>query len=54
LPENIKAALKNAITTIPREDNKVTAFGNITGWEVVNDSDYALIRDVKKVIDGLN
>ncbi len=37
LPENIKDGLKKAITTIPREDNKVTAFGNITGWEIVSD-----------------
>ena len=53
LPENIKAELKKAITTIPKEANKVTAFGNITGWEIVSDADYSLIKQVKKVIDGL-
>ncbi len=54
LPENIKVALKKAIVTIPKEDNKVRAFGNITGWEIVSDRDYTLIKNVKKVIDGLN
>ncbi len=53
LPENIKAALKKAITTVPKEANKVTAFGNITGWQIVSDSDYAVIKNVKKVIDEL-
>ncbi|MGD0827029.1 MAG: phosphate/phosphite/phosphonate ABC transporter substrate-binding protein [Desulfobaccales bacterium] len=53
LPENLKAGLKKAITTVPEDANKVTAFGNITGWQLVSDSDYALIKEVKKVIDGL-
>ncbi len=54
LPENIKVALRKAVVTIPKEDNKVSAFGNITGWEIVNDGDYTLIKNVKKVIDGMN
>lgn len=53
LPEKTKAGLKKAITTVPKEATKVTAFGNIAGWQLVNDGDYALIKDVKKVIDGL-
>ncbi|MGP8050679.1 MAG: phosphate/phosphite/phosphonate ABC transporter substrate-binding protein [Desulfobaccales bacterium] len=53
LPEDIKAGLQKAITTVPENANKVTAFGNITGWKLVNDSDYNLIKEVKKVIDGL-
>jgi phosphonate transport system substrate-binding protein len=53
LPESVKAALKKAITTIPKEANKVKGFGNITGWKIVSDSDYALIKEIKKVIDGL-
>jgi phosphonate transport system substrate-binding protein len=53
LPEKTKEALKQAITTIPKEANKVTGFGNITGWEITSDGDYTLIKKVKKVIDSL-
>jgi phosphonate transport system substrate-binding protein len=53
LPEKIKAGLKKAITTIPKEANKVTAFGKITNWKLVSDSDYSLVKEVKKVIDSL-
>jgi phosphonate transport system substrate-binding protein len=53
LPEDIKAGLKKAITSVPQESNKVKAFGNITGWQLVSDSDYNTIKEVKKVIDGL-
>ncbi len=53
LPEETKEALKKAITTVPEDANKVTAFGNITGWQIVSDQDYALIKEVKKVIDQL-
>lgn len=53
LPEKTKAGLKKAMTTVPKEANKVKAFGNITNWQIVSDKDYALIKDVKKVIDGL-
>ena len=53
LPEETKEALKKAITTVPEDANKVTAFGNITGWKIVSDQDYALIKEVKKVIDQL-
>lgn len=51
LPENIKAALKKAITKIPK--NVVTGYGKITGYQLVTDRDYELIKDVKKVIDSL-
>ncbi|MGO9689236.1 MAG: phosphonate ABC transporter substrate-binding protein [Syntrophobacteraceae bacterium] len=54
LPEKTKEGLKNAMTSLPTEANKVKAFGNITGWQIVSDNDYAVIKDVKKVIDGLN
>ncbi len=53
LPEKTKADLKKAIASIPKEANKVTGFGNITGWQIVSDGDYTLIKEVKKVIDGL-
>ncbi len=53
LPEKTKQALKKAITTIPKEASKVKAFGNMTGFLIVSDKDYTLIKDVKKVIDGL-
>lgn len=51
LPENIKAALKKAITKIPKD--VVTGYGKITGYQLVTDRDYELIKDVKKVIDSL-
>ncbi len=54
LSEKTKDGLKKAITSLPKEANKVTAFGNITGWQIVSDRDYTLIKNVKKVIDGLN
>jgi phosphonate transport system substrate-binding protein len=53
LPEKTKDALKKAITTVPENANKVKAFGNITGWRIVSDKDYDLIKQVKKVIDKL-
>jgi phosphonate transport system substrate-binding protein len=53
LPAKTKAALKKAITTVPQEDNKVEGFGNITRWELISDGDYAMIKEVKEVIDGL-
>ncbi len=53
LPEKTKEALRRAITTIPKEANRVKAFGNITGWQIVTDNDYALVKNVKKVIDDL-
>lgn len=51
LPENIKAALKKAIARVPKD--VVTGYGKITGYQLVTDRDYELIKDVKKVIDNL-
>lgn len=51
LPENIKTALKKAMVRVPKD--KAAGFGKITGYQLATDRDYELIRDVKKVIDGL-
>ncbi len=51
LPEDIKTALKRAITRVPKD--VVTGYGKITGCQLVTDRDYELIKDVKKVIDSL-
>jgi len=53
LPDKTKQALKKAITTVPKEATKVKAFGSLTGFQIVSDKDYTLIKDVKKVIDDL-
>jgi phosphonate transport system substrate-binding protein len=53
LPDKTKDGLKKAIVTVPAEANKVKGFGNITKWRLVSDGDYAMIKDIKKVIDGL-
>lgn len=51
LPEDVKTALKKTIVNVPQ--NVVTGYGKITGYQLVSDKDYALIKDVKKVIDSL-
>lgn len=51
LPEEVKEALKKAITKVPKD--VVTGYGKITGYQIVSDGDYALIKDVKQVIDTL-
>jgi len=51
LPQDLKEKVKKAITKVPKE--VVTGYGKITGYEIVNDGDYALIKEVKKVIDTL-
>ena len=51
LPADVKSALKKAIVNVPQ--NVVTGYGKITGYQLVSDTDYALIKDVKKVIDSL-
>jgi phosphonate transport system substrate-binding protein len=52
LPEDIKTALKKAIIRVPKgiavSDRKIT-----TGYQLVSDKDYELIKDIKKVIDSL-
>lgn len=52
LPKNVKSALEKAIVNVPQ--NVVTGYGKITGYQLVSDKDYTLIKDVKKVIDSLN
>lgn len=51
MPENIKAALKKAIVSVPKD--VVTGYGKITGYQLITDRSYELIRDIKKVIDSL-
>jgi len=51
LPESIKEKLKRSIPRVPKD--VVTGYGKITGYQLVTDRDYELIRDVKKVIDSL-
>lgn len=51
LPEKVKQALRNAITKIPRD--VVTGHGKITGYKLVDDTDYKIFREVKAAIDRL-
>ncbi|MCL4476199.1 MAG: phosphate/phosphite/phosphonate ABC transporter substrate-binding protein [Nitrospirae bacterium] len=51
LPENVKSVLKKTIVEVPRD--VVTGYGKITGYKIVTDKDYTIIKDVKKVIDTL-
>jgi len=51
LPNDVKAALKDHIVKVPQ--NIVAGYGKITGYKLVSDEDYAIIKDVKKVIDTL-
>ena len=51
LPQDVKDSLKKAIVKVPK--NVVTGYGKITGYVIVDDGDYALIKQVKKVIDTL-
>jgi phosphonate transport system substrate-binding protein len=49
LPKQVKEDIKKAIVKVPTD--VVTGYGKITGYEIVGDGDYALIKEVKKVID---
>ncbi|MFZ5453592.1 MAG: phosphate/phosphite/phosphonate ABC transporter substrate-binding protein [Thermodesulfobacteriota bacterium] len=51
LPQEVKESLKKAIVKVPKD--VVTGYGKITGYEIVGDGDYALIKEVKTVIDTL-
>lgn len=51
LPKEVKEGLKKAIVKVPKD--VVTGYGKITGYEIVDDGDYVLIKQVKKVIDTL-
>jgi len=50
LKENIKDALKKAIVRIPGD---LTGSARLTGYKLTNDSEYKVIKDIKKVIDDL-
>ncbi|MCL4475003.1 MAG: phosphate/phosphite/phosphonate ABC transporter substrate-binding protein [Nitrospirae bacterium] len=51
LPESIKEKLKRSISRVPKD--VVTGYGKITGYKIVSDKDYTLIKEVKKAIDSL-
>ncbi len=51
LTEDLKGALKEAITNVP--DEVVTGYGKIVGYKIVSDSDYQLIKKIKRYIDTL-
>ncbi|HDO36805.1 MAG TPA: phosphonate ABC transporter substrate-binding protein [Nitrospirae bacterium] len=51
LPSAVKKALRDSITGIPQD--RVTGYGSITGYELVTDNDYRVVKEVKKAIDNL-
>lgn len=51
LPENIKEKLKKSISRVPKD--VVTGYGKITGYKLVSDKDYTLIKEIKKAIDSI-
>lgn len=50
LDEVTKAKLRNAIVKVPVD---LTGSARITGYKLVKDDEYAVIKDIKKVIDKL-
>jgi phosphonate transport system substrate-binding protein len=50
-PQKIKDDFRKYIKEIPKDI--VTGYGEITGYDLVTDADFKVIKDVKKVIDGL-
>ena len=50
-PQQIKDDFRKYIQEIPKDI--VTGYGEITGYQIVTDADFKVIKDVKKVIDGL-
>ncbi|MBU4321241.1 MAG: phosphate/phosphite/phosphonate ABC transporter substrate-binding protein [Nitrospinae bacterium] len=50
LKKNIKDALKKAIVRIPSD---LTGSARLTGYKLTNDSEYKVMKDIKKVIDDL-
>jgi phosphonate transport system substrate-binding protein len=52
LPEDVKAALKRAISSVPRDT--VTGHGKITAYKIVDDTDYKIVKDIKEAVDQLN
>ena len=51
LPQSVKDDFKKYILEIPKDI--VTGYGEVTGYKLVTDEDYKVIKDVKKVIDTL-
>ena len=51
LPQSVKDDFKKYILEIPKDI--VTGYGEVTGYKLVTDDDYKVIKDVKKVIDAL-
>jgi len=51
LPEDVKAELRRSITRVPVD--VVAGWGRTTGYQLVTDRKYDVIRDMKKVLDGL-
>ncbi|MBE0515218.1 phosphate/phosphite/phosphonate ABC transporter substrate-binding protein [Sulfurimonas sp.] len=49
LDSDIKEKIKNAIVKVPK--NIVTGYGKITGYKIVDDKEFDIIKDMKKVID---
>jgi len=49
LDSKLKAKIKNAIVKVPK--NIVTGYGKITGYKIVEDKEFNIIKDMKKVID---
>lgn len=49
LDSETKEKIKNAIVKIPKEI--VTGYGKITGYKIVDDKEFDIIKDMKKVID---
>lgn len=49
LDSDIKEKIKNAIVKVPK--NIVTGYGEITGYKIVDDKEFDIIKDMKKVID---
>lgn len=49
LDNNTKEKIKNAIVKVPKDI--VTGYGKITGYQIVDDKEFDIINDMKKVID---
>ncbi|MCI0500756.1 MAG: phosphate/phosphite/phosphonate ABC transporter substrate-binding protein [Epsilonproteobacteria bacterium] len=49
LDNKIKTKIKNAIVKVPKDI--VTGYGKITGYKIVEDKTFDIIKDMKKVID---
>ena len=51
LPASIKEKLRKAILNVPKDI--VTGYGKITGYKLISDRDFAIIKDIKTAIDSL-